>query len=586
MTSRHAAGLAAALPFIVSSPVVRAEAAAPSTSCVACHGDAAEAGEESAAIVERFAGDVHAEVGLSCHDCHGGNPDLALAGDMAAAMDERFASRPYVGAPERMGVPDFCARCHSDPVFMKRFKPDIRVDQEQEYWTSQHGKALKRGDTRVATCVDCHGVHGILRAGDPRSPVYPKRVAETCRRCHGDPERMAGSVLPDGRPLPVDQYSRWRRSVHAAALLEREDLSAPTCNDCHGNHGAAPPGLGSIGFVCGQCHGREAELFRQSSKHAGFEEHNALIEDAGAEGCASCHSSPAPQAALTGIHSFSECTSCHGNHGVVRPTMAMLAPLPETPCAFCHEGKGPLSEVMPELERTRRRYEATRDGFLAEAAAQGLEGEARFDWLVDEALSLPTHTIAGSGGESNQIELRPEFAHLFTKFRIGQTYYTYEDPATGREVRSPVARCSDCHASSEEAGAEAKGLLTSQEFLSRMRELTALTARAERLLLGARRGGVETRGALADIDGAVNAQIELEVLVHGFASEEGGPFLAKQKEGLEHAEAALLAGRAALTELGARRMGLYVALGFIGLVLAGLALKIRDLPPAVEEDDD
>lgn len=42
------------------------------TSCTSCHKDV------------KLTGDVHAEVGLSCHDCHGGNPDPALAADIAA----------------------------------------------------------------------------------------------------------------------------------------------------------------------------------------------------------------------------------------------------------------------------------------------------------------------------------------------------------------------------------------------------------------------------------------------------------------------------------------------------------------------
>jgi hypothetical protein len=52
---------------------------------------------------------------------------------------------------------------------------------------------------------------------------------------------------------------------------------------------------------------------------------------------------------------------------------------------------------------------------------------------------------------------------------------------------------------------------------------------------------------------------------------------AKQKEGLKHAEAALIAGQHSLDELSFRRRGLFSALGIIVLVLAGLALKIRTL---------
>ena len=47
------------------------------SACILCHQDVDLLGEESAAIVEAFQGDVHRDAGLSCHDCHGGNPDPA-----------------------------------------------------------------------------------------------------------------------------------------------------------------------------------------------------------------------------------------------------------------------------------------------------------------------------------------------------------------------------------------------------------------------------------------------------------------------------------------------------------------------------
>jgi hypothetical protein len=110
-----------------------------------------------------------------------------------------------------------------------------------------------------------------------------------------------------------------------------------------------------------------------------------------------------------------------------------------------------------------------------------------------------------------------------------------------------------------------------------MGELTALTARAERILLAARRGGGETPQALLDLDRAVDAQIELEVLVHGFSSAADSPFAQKHEEGVGHAQAALAAGQRALRELAQRRRGLLVSSALILLVLVGLALKIRDL---------
>jgi hypothetical protein len=592
-------GLTALFLLALSCPVAAQQAAArekgaagrATTSCLACHGSTdwfdAEAVER---IVAGFRGGAHAAADLSCHDCHGGNPDPELAEDPDAAMDPAFESNPYRGAPERGAIPGFCGSCHSDPRFMRRYQPDPRVDQEREYWTSHHGQALEAGDDRVATCIDCHGTHGILGPAAPGSPVHATRVAETCRRCHGDPETMAGYTTEDGRPLPVDQYALWTRSVHAAAMFEKEDLTAPTCNDCHGNHGATPPGLDSIAFVCGQCHGREAELFRASAKRAGFQTHSEYVEGLGPEACAECHESPEPQAALVGVHTFSECATCHGNHAVMRPTLAMLAPLPPIPCAFCHEGEGPLALDVAELPEgtvlpaepgaVQRHYVEVRDGLLDAARAQGLEGDALFDWMVDRALEVPAHNLPAAeraAGEEAVATLRPEFDRLFQKFRIGKTYFTYRDPVTDEEVRAPIRRCSDCHAEEPILGGEGVGHATGVTFLESMRELTALTARAERITLAAQRGGVLVEDAALAVDRAVDAQIQQEVLVHTFAAGEGSEFMAKHREGIEQAGEALAAAQAALDELRFRRRGLFVTLALILLLLVGLALKIRQL---------
>jgi cytochrome c553 len=574
---RHALVLALVLAPVTALAQPPAQgSSAKVSSCIACHGNPDMVDEASLKIVSGFQQGVHAAAGLSCEDCHGGNPDPTLAGDIGKAMDEGYKPNPFRGAPKRAQVPAFCGRCHSDATYMKRFKPELRVDQEQEYRTSQHGRLLKTGDTRVATCIDCHGVHGIVAPADPQSPVYPTKVAQTCARCHADPKHMAGYKLPDGRPLPVDQYALWQQSVHARALLEKEDLSAPTCNDCHGNHGAVPPGVESIAFVCGQCHRREADLFRASRKKQLFDQHNEYVASAGSAGCAGCHEPPDPPSQVTTIHSFSECVTCHGNHGIVRPTLAMLAPLPPTPCALCHEPPGPLAPSEQEPAKNVEHYHQLRDGLVAEAEEEGLQGEDRFDWLVDQAQVLPTHTRASA--EGGKLELRPEFARLFDKFRLGKTYYEYEDPTTGKPARKSIVRCSECHAQHPTVTEQAVGYDTSSSLLEGMRFVTGLTARAGRIELAARRGGVETRPALAEIDNAVDAQVQLEVLVHTFSATPGSPFETKKDEGVKHAKAGLEAAQHALRELSYRRRGLFVALVFVTLVLIGLALKIRQLP--------
>jgi hypothetical protein len=560
--------------WLLSPELARGQETQPSTvpesgktSCLTCHTDPDEFEPEEIEAFEAVAGGVHGKAGLSCQDCHGGNPDPELSDDEDAAMDESYAPNPFRGAPYRADIPEHCGGCHADAEYMKRFAPDLRVDQLQEYRTSQHGKLLARGDTKVATCVDCHGVHGILAPSAPDSPVYATQVAKTCSKCHADPEYMAGHMLATGQPLPTHQYAQWQRSVHARALLDKGDFSAPTCNDCHGNHGAAPPGVESVAFVCGQCHTRESDLFRQSPKHAGFKEHNEDMEDGST--CADCHDESEVAFRVTDIRRFTECVTCHSNHAIVSPRITMLAPLPEVPCAFCHE-PGPGGAPVSEAPGIQEHYEKVRDELVAQAKAAGLSGVEIFDHLVDDARQLPFHTRQGAEGAR---EPRPEFERLFEKFRLGKTYFTYTDPVSGKEVRQSLVRCSHCHGGEEEGiGAE-----VGHQFLDGLHEVTALTARAERIGLRARRGGVSTRNAQTEIDQAVDAQIQMQVLLHSFEGGEQSPFAEKQAEATAVADRALEAGEAALGELRFRRQGLAASLGVIVLVLVALALKIRSL---------
>ena len=181
--------------------------------------------------------------------------------------------------------------------------------------------------------------------------------------------------------------------------------------------------------------------------------------------------------------------------------------------------------------------------------------------------------FGGSGGEETRPRVRPEFARLFEKFRIG-TLHRPGPNGAGQTGEGWRVRCSQCHDpnSSEDVGTQ-----TASAFVSRLAQLSRAAATAERALLQARRGGVETREALAGIEQAVESGIQLQVLVHSFASGESSDFSAKYDEGMEAANAALAAGRSALEELRSRRVGLLISLFFIALTLVGLYLKIRQV---------
>jgi transposase-like protein len=186
---------------------------------------------------------------------------------------------------------------------MKRYNPSLRVDQVAEYATSVHGRRLRElGDPKVATCASCHPPHAIRPRSDPKSSVHPAHVADTCARCHADAKYMAGYKIA------TDQLEKYKSSVHFAAMTVKGDLSAPTCNSCHGNHGAVPPGVNWVGNVCGQCHTVQADLFK-SSVHA------KAFTEMGTPGCATCHENHAirePGDFMLGLGDKAVCSACHG----------------------------------------------------------------------------------------------------------------------------------------------------------------------------------------------------------------------------------------------------------------------------------
>ncbi len=260
-------------------------------SCLDCH-SALDPPDKVTA--EQFSEDIHAQRGLSCASCHGGDPSK----NDQDAMSKKAGFR---GKIERKDVPALCGRCHSDSAYMRQHNPSLRTDQFAQYRTSVHGKLRAKGDERVAVCTDCHGVHDLRPASDPRSNVHPLNIAQTCARCHADAAYMKGY------PIPTDQFASYGASVHHEALTGRGDLSAPTCTTCHGDHGAAPPGVSTVQNVCSTCHVFQAQLFESSPHQAAF-----------------------AAASLPG------CVTCHSNHRIAHPTDAMLGTGPQSVCTNCH----------------------------------------------------------------------------------------------------------------------------------------------------------------------------------------------------------------------------------------------------------
>ncbi len=245
--------------------------------CLVCHSE----------IKVDYSESIHATSNVTCVACHGGDP-TTLDSRAAHALEALFRS-----TPQRAEIPQLCASCHSDPVKMKPY--GLRTDQYAEYQTSQHGKLLAQGDTRVAVCTDCHMAHRILPAWEPRSTVHFENIPSTCARCHAQRDQ----------------------GVHSAALA-KGNTRAPTCATCHGAHGAAPPGVENVSQVCGTCHMAERAHF-----------------------AASPHKKPMD------AQNIAECASCHGSH-TIEPTDRKLF---DTVCTSCH-GTGSRAHIVSQRLKT------------------------------------------------------------------------------------------------------------------------------------------------------------------------------------------------------------------------------------------
>jgi len=257
--------------------------------CIKCH-------EEIELMPEEFSyNDIHMQKGLSCSGCHGGNPHTDIEED---AMSKR---NNFIGIPTKREIPNFCGKCHSNIDIMRKFQPRIQTDQVAQYYTSRHGEKLLKEDQNVAECVSCHSSHNVLKISDPRSPVYPLNIPSTCNHCHGDPEIM------NNYNLSTDQYTKYAQSVHGKALIEKHDIGAPACNDCHGNHGALPPEVESISHVCGTCHMNNMNFFQDTDMSKSFNKLN-----------------------------YHSCEPCHGYHGIKKTSDEMIGNGKESVCANCH----------------------------------------------------------------------------------------------------------------------------------------------------------------------------------------------------------------------------------------------------------
>lgn len=205
--------------------------------------------------------------------------DLTAADDILAAPLDTFGGEDALP----VGNNGYCVVCHNQP-WRAITLPDghvlsLYVDP-QLIVHSVHGLSNPQGPLG---CLDCHGEDAFPHRGpSPASArAYALSSVQMCNSCH------------------EQQVADLETGLHELAI-ERGNLKAAVCTDCHGAHDIQPstnrPQL--VAGVCGDCHISTYDEWR-SSPHVGV----------GPLGCVKCHSPHSQELRVGDVDQL--CQNCH-----------------------------------------------------------------------------------------------------------------------------------------------------------------------------------------------------------------------------------------------------------------------------------
>lgn len=269
--------------------------------CAGCHGPGTTLPNLRGGLFHKephteFASGVHAKLqangkpAASCKDCH------TRFGDMTTDLPPDNPKSTVFSINQEQT----CGACHQNAL--KTFKNSI------------HGGLLNKGDTRAASCSDCHGNHSIQPVKAANSKLNRTHLTEICIKCHS-------GIVPD-----------YEKSAHGK-LYKKGDTRGPTCFDCHSaiSHSPAPPSIRDFSLrmvdKCSSCHVTQAPTYRDT-----FHGQATAFGYKPAATCADCHTPhnnlPAsdPASSVNPKNLVQTCSSCHKN---ANASFATYNPHPE-----------------------------------------------------------------------------------------------------------------------------------------------------------------------------------------------------------------------------------------------------------------
>lgn len=302
-------------------------------------------------IIENFSESIHGEgllrkgliVAPSCISCHTAHMILPHT-DPASSIARR-------------NIAATCTKCHAqiEAVHRKIIRGELWekeanrlpacVDCHQPH---KIRKVFYTQGMANADCLRCHENTGLKRARDGVS-LYVRAVEVeksrhskiACSQCHS--EVNASRVRPCETITHEvdcsschDEIGRQYLSSTHGQLLSRKDPNAPSCKECHGNHGVlgkqnpqSPTFSTNVPALCARCHreGQKAALRYTGPQHEIIEHYTESIHGKGL--------------LKSGLTVTATCTSCHTAHRVLPrsdPESSVNAGNVPATCGQCHHG--------------------------------------------------------------------------------------------------------------------------------------------------------------------------------------------------------------------------------------------------------
>ncbi len=360
-----------ALPFQLSGQT--------RSDCLTCHGDkeltTVKKGKTVLLFVngKKFAQSVHGE--LECVACHEGfKPD-----ELPHAKKIR---------------PVQCQSCHDG-------------DQFEKYQKSVHA-------TAEVHCSACHTTHEIRKLSESDPAVMKQFAQEVCATCH------------------TDQNAKYMESDHGRALAAGA-LGAPSCIDCHDEHGvmaaasdSARTNRKNVAAMCEQCHIDDPAVRAKVGPSAIF--------------ISSYERSVHGQAQKRGNGDAATCTDCHGGHEMKKgsnPSSLVSKKNVATTCGQCH------LDVLTEYKYSIH-GSALAKGVSESATCTDCHGEHNI--LSPKDASSP---VAAKNVSSQVCRPCHASVKLTSKYGLAsdrfQSFADSYHGLAGRAGSVEVANCASCH---------------------------------------------------------------------------------------------------------------------------------------------